>query len=569
MSASSSANEPSSTVDHLSDEVEQLRERMLGAGLEVLDRDGLELGAEALNYSRVFAHLEETHGVKVARASVHERIWASNDEFRRDVLAATIKILPTEVLGQQGQLVRDLVADQHRRGLGPLDRLAELSRFLAPAGFELVASRPGLARVQVAKAIAAPRSQPLLTDDLTVALRERGDSVVDGLRVRLAELTSGFGLQPRRTVVTDAVATHEVLGVAAVNTFVGTFLDVASGADEMCRPVAARGVPVDAALPWTTIGLAMEAMFLLLFEPADGADEGSPDIPVPEPPGPADPPPIDVGPRSGRRPRHKLRELVVGAGVEILLQQRLDLRPESLRYAAVFDHLDRTRGERVYRSQIHRRIWDSQDAFWLAVLERAVRIEPGLDPTTERRLAELAPPASDSAHHRLLAARDLIRTLTAAETAAHVASPQFLRRQAVKAALLVDEPDDPGGYGALRRVLHDGQRARLEAVADALRTHVLPLGHEVRPEAGMSEDDALAAVATVAVTVSGGAVFDQAAGVEAVARTFPLRRSALLDDGTGEDPTDTADGAGPSDEWTAPGIATWALFHRLFRPEER
>lgn len=64
-----------------------LKDLVMTAGLEVLERDGIGVGAEDLTYAKVFDHLEQTTGVRVTRGSVHERIWDSQRDFQLDVLA--------------------------------------------------------------------------------------------------------------------------------------------------------------------------------------------------------------------------------------------------------------------------------------------------------------------------------------------------------------------------------------------------------------------------------------------------------------------------------------------------
>lgn len=64
-----------------------LKQLVLMAGIEVLERDGLGFGSEDLTYAKVFEHLEQTQGIRVTRGSVHERIWDSQRDFQLDVLA--------------------------------------------------------------------------------------------------------------------------------------------------------------------------------------------------------------------------------------------------------------------------------------------------------------------------------------------------------------------------------------------------------------------------------------------------------------------------------------------------
>lgn len=64
----------------------ELKELVLQAGFEVLVKEGLDLGVDHINYTKVFEHLEATTGVRVTRGSVHERIWDSQREFQRELV---------------------------------------------------------------------------------------------------------------------------------------------------------------------------------------------------------------------------------------------------------------------------------------------------------------------------------------------------------------------------------------------------------------------------------------------------------------------------------------------------
>lgn len=69
---------------------EQLRQLMIDAGCELLERKGLAFDPPHLTYATVFAHLEETEGITLHRSQVHGRIWGSQEHYRNDVIAATI-----------------------------------------------------------------------------------------------------------------------------------------------------------------------------------------------------------------------------------------------------------------------------------------------------------------------------------------------------------------------------------------------------------------------------------------------------------------------------------------------
>jgi hypothetical protein len=51
-----------------------------------LAKEGLDIGVDHINYTKVFDHLEETTGIRVTRGSVHERIWDSQRDFQRELV---------------------------------------------------------------------------------------------------------------------------------------------------------------------------------------------------------------------------------------------------------------------------------------------------------------------------------------------------------------------------------------------------------------------------------------------------------------------------------------------------
>jgi hypothetical protein len=62
-----STPQPDRSRDHANDErLDLLRRLVVDAGLEVLDRDGLGLSPQSITYARVFAYLQDEHGIKVS-----------------------------------------------------------------------------------------------------------------------------------------------------------------------------------------------------------------------------------------------------------------------------------------------------------------------------------------------------------------------------------------------------------------------------------------------------------------------------------------------------------------------
>ena len=67
---------------------DETRRLVLEAAVDLVRRDGLGAEPTTITYQKVFDHLEETKGVRITRASVHERIWENQREFQFDVILA-------------------------------------------------------------------------------------------------------------------------------------------------------------------------------------------------------------------------------------------------------------------------------------------------------------------------------------------------------------------------------------------------------------------------------------------------------------------------------------------------
>ncbi len=91
-----------------------------------------------------------------------------------------------------------------------------------------------------------------------------------------------------------------------------------------------------------------------------------------------------------RRSREELRQTMIEAGCELLARRGLAFDPPSLTYANVFQHLEATRGIRLHRSQVHGRIWESQDHYRTdVVIETIDQVLPGSD-EVDALVADLA-----------------------------------------------------------------------------------------------------------------------------------------------------------------------------------
>ncbi len=64
---------------------------LLDAGADLIDRDGIGLELAEITYASVFDYLELTEGVRITRASVHNRIWPSQRDFQLEVVAEAVR----------------------------------------------------------------------------------------------------------------------------------------------------------------------------------------------------------------------------------------------------------------------------------------------------------------------------------------------------------------------------------------------------------------------------------------------------------------------------------------------
>ena len=82
------------SIRHSKDEIRAL---MMTAGTELLEEEGLGIGAVDLTFKRVFDRVLATSGVRLTNGSVIRRVWENQAEFQDDVLAAIARERPIPV----------------------------------------------------------------------------------------------------------------------------------------------------------------------------------------------------------------------------------------------------------------------------------------------------------------------------------------------------------------------------------------------------------------------------------------------------------------------------------------
>ena len=126
-----------------------------------------------------------------------------------------------------------------------------------------------------------------------------------------------------------------------------------------------------------------------------------------------------AGQSTRRYARADLKELVLAAGFEVLLQEGLHIGVDHISYAKVFEHLEATKGIRVTRGSVHERIWANQRDFQLEIAHRAVNWDfETLTIATIEAVGAVIASADVSTHAgRQIAMREAVRVSTQATLA--------------------------------------------------------------------------------------------------------------------------------------------------------
>ncbi|MEL6981250.1 MAG: hypothetical protein AAFO29_02380, partial [Actinomycetota bacterium] len=377
------------------DEPPSLRELVLQAGLDVVAEDGVELGPDSISYAKVFAYLEAEYGVRVTRASVHERIWPSHDDFRRDVLAAAVSAFPPAVRARgdgSGSALKVLAG----HSTGPVEAEGDPVRPVGSAIWQQTLDSVAYRQFQATKAVALRYQDGSGDDALHRAIAERAEQRLAKRRARSSQLLGSLGLKLRPELAPHEEAVSDLLHIAIGTLLVGGHLHVHSGFESINRPLSIRGEPEDMERSSTVFSLGMQALFHLFAEPDPTLTPGPLSLQGIAAAAAPDSPPAEAASQlvgEGRRTREQLKRLVIAAGVELLLRDGLSLRPLSLSYTTVFEHLRERHGLVVNRASIHPRFWSSHDDFCLEVLAGDVRRDPPNVLATPD--SEVRAPASD------------------------------------------------------------------------------------------------------------------------------------------------------------------------------
>ncbi len=559
------ANVPHEKSTESEERHQLLRELIVGASLEVLDRHGLGLRPDAVTYSKVFAHLADGYGVHIGRGSVHGRIWESQEDYRLEVLASAARYTADD----RSRAMREVAVAT----LPALDQCPGRSRTLAfcrissGALLDSTLKSDSFRRFQAIKAVARSADPDVDGAGETASASAFLQSIVrenDGRSPaeRIAGLGCMFdalGLRPRTALGLDRDQSIDLFMTMVRILATGAHLDHSAGYTAMSSPVE-TSLPAEDESPWTYFAIGFLAFMDFLFEP--DPDAVVDDIvtvtgreavtePASSPDGDGHPSLSSLIGTRPRRSRDELRRLVVAAGVELLLRDGVGLQAESITYARVFDHIKRTRGISLHRSTVHPHIWTGQDRFRNDVLAEAARFDTCESLSTMRQAmaAQTVTRNPDSSVNVRQLILDNSLAMMTAQMRVAATSASFRRWQLIKASTL--SPVACDRFDDIRQVIRVHYAEMIDAVADVHRS-VLPLVNlGVNPELATTDDHAYHLLAVISAAVTTGADYDIAAGSRLVEGTVRLPR---------------ADGSGASDDWPIPAIATLAVLDLLFVP---
>lgn len=241
-----------------------------------------------------------------------------------------------------------------------------------------------------------------------------------------------------------------------------------------------------------------------------------------------------------RRSSEELRDLMIEAGCELVRQRGLAFDPPSLTYATVFDHVEATQGIRLHRSQVHDRIWPSQDAYRVEVVVSTIRNSLAGSDEVDQLVTDLDQPDGPESARRL-ALRWVMESIDISleHADADRRIDLFVAAQALSTSGSATAPE----IGEATRI---NLEARMEHNQERFRNLAGALGVDPDPDLGLSPDDAFALLAR-----NGSALIEGGRLLETV-------------DGELNRPFDTTDGDGKPVTLSATQLALSVLVEEVF-----
>lgn len=241
-----------------------------------------------------------------------------------------------------------------------------------------------------------------------------------------------------------------------------------------------------------------------------------------------------------RRSRDELRQLMIDAGCELLRERGLAFDPPSLSYANVFNHIEATRGVKLHRSQVHGRIWESQQRFRVDVVSEAIsQLSPGSGEVDEL-VDDLRPPEPGEGIHFLVEAWVLASSGVTREVAdLDLRFDLLVAAQALSAS---DSATDPEIAAAARANLHRRTAHNKQRYAKVAAN----LGLVPDPELGLDDADVWSILARTSSPLVEGARILESVGLQLT------------------DPFITTASDGTSQQWHTAALGLLLMMEQLF-----
>lgn len=180
---------------------EETKQLVLDAAVDLVRIEGLGAEPTTVTYQKVFDHLEATTGVRVTRASVHERIWTSQEDFQFEVLLQLSE--PEDAMAPTYDAALEIY--NRTEGLTPMARAQQIARVAASLNLRL-AEKDSLfySWIGITMSVAKDRGvSPARTRQLRDAVAATYARLEGRGLETLRTLCELVGIRPRHDLFTD------------------------------------------------------------------------------------------------------------------------------------------------------------------------------------------------------------------------------------------------------------------------------------------------------------------------------------------------------------------------------